>query len=271
MKKKLFAVVLFTAMLLMLGRPTFASASENGLLDYVEQTIENDREILSNLSPALEKLYKAAIKAFKKAGTLSKEISDVVKLFNDLDEKDEDYEKKLAEFFDKYNELSPFRRKVVDAITGLLDMKDTLLDSITHSVIVDMYSTKKLECGMSGSLNYQVENETVIKVDNGLIIPSSIGYSALTVSDAAGEEIVYRVFVKKPVLSSTVSVKKNKTVTVKLPTDKTITDIHISSSKKITCDRNGYEITVTGLKKGTAYVYVGTESGSTMKYKIKIK
>ncbi len=265
------AIVMITVLLICLCGMKPVSASDSSLSDYIEQTIENDKETLSNLSPTLEKLYEAAIKAFKSVGTLSKEIANVVSLYNALDESSADYEEKLAEFFKEYNALSPFKRKVVDAITGVLGMKDILQDSLKHSIVIDKYSTKPLECELEGRLEYLVDNETIATVKDGVIVPEDIGYTSITVSNDKGEKLIYRVFVKKPVLASTVSVRYKKTVKITLPSDIVINEVSLSSKKKISYSLVGNELSVTGLKKGAkAYVYVGTKSGKTLKYKIKV-
>ncbi|MBO4414664.1 MAG: hypothetical protein J5824_01635 [Lachnospiraceae bacterium] len=264
-------IIMIAVLLICLCGVKPAAASDSTLSDYIEQTIENDKETLSNLSPALEKLYEAAIKAFKSVGTLSKEISKVVSLYNALDESDQDYEKKLEEFFREYNALSPFKRKVVDAITGVLGMKDKLQDSLKHSIVLDKYSTKPLECELEGKLQYLVDNETIATVKDGVIVPVDIGYTSITVSNDSGEEMIYRVIVKKPVLASTVSVMYKKTVKIALPSDTIVNEVSLSSKKKISYSLEGNELSVTGLKKGsTAYVYVGTKTGKTLKYKIKV-
>ena len=270
MVKKTIIIVLLTGLLAVFGQLKGVYAADDDLQSYISDTIENDRKDLSNLSPILEKMYNAAITAFKKFGTLSKEIGNVVDMFNKLDETDQEYENRLAEFFEKYNELSPIKRKVVNAITGVLDMKDAPLDSIRHSIVVDMYSTKKLNVDFAGSCEYLVENETIAKVSNGTINPVSVGYTSMKCTDQSGEETIYRIVVKKPVLSSTVGVKKKQTVVIKLPEDGAIENIQISNDK-ISYVLDKRELTVSGNNKGTAYIYVGTDSGRTLKYKIKVK
>ena len=44
----------------------------------------------------------------------------------------------------------------------------------------------------------------------------------------------------------------------------------ISGSDKIDIEQNGNVLSVEGKKKGTAYIYVGTKSGKTLKYKVKV-
>lgn len=144
-------------------------------------------------------------------------------------------------------------------------------DSLKRSVVVDKYSTKPIECELEGNLQYLVENETIAVIKDGIVIPVDIGYTAVTVSNDSGEEQIYRILVKKPILSSSVSEKYKNTVKITLPSDIIVNEVFLSSKKKISYTLEGSELSVTGLKKGcTAYVYVGTKSGKTLKYKIKV-
>ncbi len=75
MLKKLCFPLLLGILLLCFCRTNKTFAAEGSLSDYIEETIENDKDILSSLSPALEKLYTTAVNTFKKLGKLSKETS----------------------------------------------------------------------------------------------------------------------------------------------------------------------------------------------------
>ncbi len=237
---------------------------------------KGDTEKLSNLSPALEKAYKKLIDAFKTLGTMSKDVSKVVKMFNALDPSAQTYEEDLKAFFDEYNKLSAIKRKVVDAVTGLLGMKDSLINSLKNTLVIDLYSTKTIEVTPDGrDLVFYSENDTIATIDDkGMITPVSIGFTAITAQAGEGESketVYYRVFVKKPILSSSVKVKKGNTAKISLPDNITVNEVRASSKKKFYFTREGNSIEVKGLKQGNAYLYVGTQDGNTLKYKIKIK
>lgn len=270
MFKKICFSLFIGILLLCFCRTDTALAAENSLSDYIEETIENDKDILSSLSPALEKLYSTAVEAFKKLGKLSKEIANVVSMYEALDESSPDYQEDLKKFFDAYNSLAPYKRKIVDALTGVLNAKDYLKDSLKHSVIIDKYSTKPFECELPGVLTYEIDNETIATIKDGTVIPGSIGFTSLKVSNDAGEKVIYRIFVKKPVLASSVKIQKNKTTVITIPDNETVNEIHLSN-KKISYSLKGRELTVTGIKAGKSYIYVGTKAGKTLKYKVTVK
>ena len=242
----------------------------NSLKELIEDTIDSDRNTLNNLSPTLQKLFNKLISAFKKLGTLSKEISNVVNLYNNLDETKEDYPDKLQEFFTEYNKLSAVKRKVVDFCTGVLDAKDKLLASIGHVITIDLYSEKTIKTELNGSITFTSNNESIASVSgSGIISPKGIGFTSIIAKSSNGEEETYRIIVKKPLLSTKVSVAKGGSVTVSLPSYTQIKEV-ASSNNKISFSRNGLVITISGLKKGTSYLYVGTKDGDTLKYKVKI-
>ncbi len=191
-------------------------------------------------------------------------------MYESLDESSPDYQEDLKKFFDAYNSLAPYKRKIVDTLTGVLNAKDYLKSSLEHSVIIDKYSTKPLECELSGVLTYEIDNETIATIKDGTIIPGSIGFTSLKVSNDAGEKVIYRIFVKKPVLASSVKIQKNKEAVITIRDNETINEIHLSN-KKISYFLNGKKLTITGVKAGKAYIYVGTKAGMTLKYKVTVK
>ena len=271
--RKLFlalSIALLAGMLASLKSvPVHAEEKKDSLEEFIEKTIDSDKEILNKLSPALKKIYDKIISAFKKLGTLSKDISRVVKMYEALDETAEDYPEKLEQFFTEYNKLGTVKRKVVDFCTGVLDAKDKLIDALHHLVFIDLYSEKTLDRTLDGSLTFSSDNEAVAKVDvSGTIKPASIGITSITLSNGKEQEI-YRVFVKKPLLATKVYVKNGKSANITIPATYEITSV-VEESEKISLVQNGHTLTVTGAKKGTAYIYVGTDEGKTLKYKVKV-
>ena len=280
MKRYIFTFMLVLTTLLFCSSSLSVSASDTdnkkGLTEIIEDTINGDKETLGKLSPSLEKAFDKLINAFKTLGTMSKDVSKVVNMFNALDPSAQTYEKDLEEFFNEYNNLSPVKRKLVDAVTGLLGMKDSLVNSLKNTIVIDLYSTKKIDVISNGrDWVFHSGNETIATIDDkGVITPVSLGFTAITAEAGEGESqetVYYRVFVKKPILSSSVKVKRGNTAKISLPSNITVNEIHASSKKKISFVREGYSVEVKGLKQGTAYLYVGTQDGTTLKYKIKIK
>jgi hypothetical protein len=193
-------------------------------------------------------------------------------MYNNLDETSEDYPEKLQEFFKAYNDLGPVKRKLVDTITGVLSAKDKLLNNLKHIVLVDLYSEQKLDTTLEGKVAFQSENDSVATVSaDGNLKTVSVGIAKIEAASDNGDTEVFRVFVKKPILATTVNVKKGGSVNVSLPSDTVVTEVKVSSTKKVSVSRSNLTLSVTGNAKGTAYVYVGTKSGKTLKYKIKVK
>ncbi|MBR4344616.1 MAG: Ig-like domain-containing protein [Lachnospiraceae bacterium] len=251
-------------------QPVYAATDTDGLCEMIEDTIESDKKDLNDLSPILKKAYEKLVSAFKKLGTLAKDISKVVKMYNALDETSEDYPEKLQEFFKEYNKLGPVKRKVVDFCTGVLNAKDQLLANVRHIVLVDLYSEKQLDGQLDGEEVFVSENEAVAVVSkSGKITATSVGITKVEATNSAGEEETFRIFVKKPLLASKVAVKKGNKINITVSSEYSILKV-VSGSNKISVEQNGNVLSVEGKKKGTAYIYVGTTSGKTLKYKVKI-
>lgn len=251
--------------------PVSAEAAGQGTLhELIESTIENDKETLK-LTPILQKAYDKLVSAFKKAGTLAKDVSKVIKLYNALDEDAEDYTERLKEFFEEYSKLSTIKRKLVDFCTNLLDAKDRLLESVRHHVMIDLYSEKQLDTALEGKIHYTSLDDTVATIDaNGRASGVGVGMAKIVCSNDTDEE-VFRVFVTKPLLNTAkITVKKNgKAQTISVPSSEIVSVT--AGNKKISAERNGSNISVKGLKKGKSNVYVGLANGQTFKYKILIE
>ena len=251
--------------------PVSAEAAGQGTLhELIESTIENDKETLK-LTPILQKAYDKLVSAFKKAGTLAKDVSKVIKLYNALDEDAEDYTERLKEFFEEYSKLSTIKRKLVDFCTNLLDAKDRLLESVRHHVMIDLYSEKQLDTALEEKIHYTSLDDTVATVDaNGRVSGVGVGMAKIVCSNDTDEE-VFRVFVTKPLLNTAkITVKKNgKAQTISVPSSEIVSVT--AGNKKISAERNGSNISVKGLKKGKSNVYVGLANGQTFKYKILIE
>ena len=250
--------------------PSKAAQNDNEVYDLIEKTIDSDSEKMNNMSSILQKLYEKLITLFKKAGTLSKDISKVVKMYNALDETSEDYPERLTEFFEEYNKLSLVKRKVVDFCTGVLSAKDKLLSNVRHIIIVDLYSDRQLFPELEGNCEFISENESVVLIDkSGVLKTQSIGVTKVEAINEAGEKEVFRVFVKKPLLASKVSVKRGNKIKITVSDNYEIKEV-VSGSNKIKVDLTDNVLLVKGLKKGTAYIYVGTKEGRTVKYKVTV-
>ncbi|MCR5204133.1 MAG: hypothetical protein K6E47_03690 [Lachnospiraceae bacterium] len=277
MKKKNYMKAFIAVLVLVFGltllphrTPAHAATDTDGLCELIEETIDSDKIDLNDLSPILQKAYDKLVSGFKKLGTLSKDISRVVKMYNALDETSEDYPEKLQEFFKEYNKLGPVKRKVVDFCTGVLNAKDQLLANVRHIVLIDLYSEKQLEGQLEGYETYASENEAVVKATgSGKITAVSVGTTKVEATNFAGEEETFRIFVKKPILASKAAVKKGNKISITVSSEYSITKV-VAGSNKISVEQNGNVLSIEGKKKGTAYIYVGTTSGKTLKYKVKV-
>jgi len=247
-----------------------SAAENNDLVTTIEQTLDRDKKELSKLPALLEKAYNKLINAFKKVGTLGKDIKKVVSLYNSLDENSDDYPEKLEQFFEEYNKLGTVKRKVVDFCTGILDAKTKLIDSAKHIVRVDMYSTKTLETQLSGNIEFYSANETIAEVYDGIVFPKGIGTTKITAQNEYGEKESFRIYIKKPILSRTLRLSVGKNGMINVPADITINEIVVSSERIISYDQDGNNIEVAAITKGTAYIYVGDTTGKSLKYKIKV-
>ena len=199
------------------------------LTELINDTIDRDSDKFENLSPYLKKAYNKLVDAFKSLGKLSKDVTKVVKMYNELDENADDYPDKLQEFFKAYNKLGVIKRKLVDFCTGFLNAKDKLLTSVKYMENVDMYSTKVITPDLTGNLTYTPDNTSIINVDsNGKITAVGLGYSKLIVSNGT-DEIVYRIFVKSPVFATKASVKVNKSIKITISDKYTITSAYLTN------------------------------------------
>lgn len=245
---------------------------EKSVSEIIDEIIESDRETLENLSPTLKKLYDKLIGAFKKVGTLSRKVKHCVDLYNSLDETSEDYPQKLMEFFEQYKQLGVVNRKIVDFITGVLSEKDRLIASVKRITVMDLYSYKKLETNLEGNVSFSPENEAVAIVEDGIVKPVSIGMTKVIATNENHEAETLRIFVKKPILGTSLKLKKGSSVSIPLASENNLGDIKISSDKTISVERSGKALVVKGISKGTAYIYVGSRdlNGKTTKYKIKV-
>ena len=272
-KTRVIAFVVLVIIICGLSRPSFttsASEEDRSLETIIKETIDSDAKTLK-LGPILQKAYDKLVSAFKKAGTLAKDVSKVIKLYNALDEDAEDYTERLKEFFDEYSKLSTIKRKLVDFCTNLLDTKDKLLESVRHHVLIDLYSEKQLDTALEGKIHYTSLDDTVATVDaNGRVSGVGVGMAKIVCSNDTDEE-VFRVFVTKPLLNTAkITVKKNgKAQTISVPSSEIVSVT--TGNKKISAERNGSNISVKGLKKGKSNVYVGLANGQTFKYKILIE
>lgn len=266
-------VIVATLALELVIPATVVSAEENkSVSDVISEIIETDKEALESLSPALEKLYDKLIGAFKKIGTLGKKVKKVVNLYYSLDETSEDYVQRLMEFLEQYERLGPVNRKIVDFCTGILSAKDRLIASVKRIVIVDMYSDKKLETNLEGDVSFFSENEAVAVIEEGNVKPVSVGMTKVVVANELNETETLRIFVKKPILATSLRLKKGNTVSIPLPSEMNVGAIKISSDKVISVKKSSDTLIVNGVGKGTAYIYVGSSgsNGKTVKYKIKV-
>lgn len=250
--------------------PSKAANNANEVYELIEETIDSDREKMDEMPSILQKLYEKLITLFRKAGTLSKDISKVVKMYNALDETSEDYPEKLMEFFEEYNKLGLVKRKVVDFCTGILGAKDKLLSNVRHIIILDLYSERQICAELEGNCEFMSENESVALVDEkGILKTQSTGITKIEVVNETGEKEIFRVFVKKPLLASKVSVKRGNKIKITVVDSYEINKV-VSGSNKIKVEMIDNVLLVEGLKKGTAYIYVGTTDGKTVKYKVKV-
>ncbi|MCR5725869.1 MAG: Ig-like domain-containing protein [Lachnospiraceae bacterium] len=273
-KLLVFSIIaaLFSGMLMFTAPKKVQAATDNDTLSkLIEEVIDSDKKVLEDLSPVLKKAYDKIVAAIKKAGSIAKDITKVVKMYEALDETSQDYPEKLQKFFEAYNKLGTVKRKVVDFCTGVLNSKDELLDNLRRLVLVDFYSEKNIKSELTGTLTYKCENENIATVSTtGLVKPVSVGFTSITVTNASGDEEVFRVFVKKPILSTKITVAKGSIV--KIPVSDSMQVLEIKAGNdKISFTQNTSDITVTGLKKGTSYLYIGTKTGITVKIKIKVK
>lgn len=268
----LLVVTVVMSIICCLFQPSITtSASEDRSLEaIIKDTIDSDVKALK-LGPILQKAYDKLVSAFKKAGTLTKDISKVIKLYDALDEDAEDYTERLKEFFEEYSKLSTIKRKLVDFCTNLLDAKDRLLESVRHRLWIDLYSEKSLDTGIEGVVHYSSLDDTVATVDsNGKVSAVGVGMAKIVCSNDTDEE-VFRVFVTKPLLNTAKIIvrKDGKAQTISVPSSAIVSVT--AGNKKISVERNGSNIIVKGLKKGKSNVYVGLANGQTFKYKIVIE
>ncbi len=269
--KKFFVLMILLFTITLSGRTVNVAASDDqGLKDYITETIEGDKDLFADLPPVVQKIVNSAIKLFEKAGTLSSNVASAVKSFKSLDETSENYNEELKAFFDKYNGMTLAERKITDIVLGLCDLKDALVESLNNSVVIDLYSTRKIECKLAGPVTYEVGNETIAVVENGVIKPLSMGYTSITATNGSGDKQVFRVVVKKPIIARTVKVKVGETVTVPLPEGTTVAETH-RSNKKAGYSVIGSSVAITGVKESKkTYIYIGTADGNTMKLKVKV-
>ena len=247
------------------------SAEKSSLESLIEETIESDKETFK-FGNILQKAYDKLVSVFKTGGKLAKDVAKVVKLYEALNEDSEDYPDRLREFFEEYSKLSTVKRKLVDLCTNVLDAKDKLVESVRRHNLIDLYSEKQLKDIPDGKWLFTSQDETVATVnDIGVVRAVGVGYTKIIVSNAnSTDELTYRVFVKKPVLNSgKFSVTKGKTISITVPASSKITEVKPGNGK-ISVSRSGNTLTVTGNKKGTANLYVGTDEGKTLKYKISV-
>ena len=271
--KKVKAVVLFltVSLVLQFAIPVAGVRAEEGksVSEIIDEIIESDKVTLGNLSPALEKAYEKLVNLFKSIGSLSKKIKKVVTMYNNLDEEADNYPEQVLEFFNEYNKLGVVNRKLVDMLTGLLNAKDKLKQSVKRIVVVDLYSSKILEPSLEGVLKYTSENEEIATIVGGTVSTVNVGITKIVVVNQENQTEVFRVFVKKPVLSVKFNVKKGSSINIPLSSD--CGDIKVSNKNIIEVVNSGTVLTVNGISKGTGYIYVGSDTGSTTKYKIKVK
>ncbi len=272
--KGIVLLVVVSIVLQMVLPVTVVKAEEDkSVSEIIDEIIESDKETLGSLSPTLEKLYDKLIGVFKKIGTLSRKVKKVVDLYNSLDETSEDYPQRLMDFFEQYEQLGPVNRKIVDFCTGLLSAKDKLVASVKRIVVVDLYSDKMLDTNLEGNVSFSSENEAVAIIEDGSFVkPVSIGMTKVIATNESHETETLRIFVKKPILATSFKLKKGSTVNIPLTSEDNIGDIKISSEKMISVERSGKTLTVKGISKGTAYIYVGSHglNGKTVKYKIRV-
>ncbi len=271
MKKFFVIMILFFTITLSGKAVNVAAADEQSLKAYITETIDGDKDLFSDLPPVVQKIVNSAIKLFKKAGTLSSNVASAVKNFQSLDETSENYNAELKAFFDQYNNMSLAERKITDLVLGLCDLKDVLVDTLNNSVVVDLYSTKKLDCSLTGAVTYEIGNETIAAVsDAGILRPLSMGFTSITATNNSGEQQIFRVVVKKPIIVRTVKTKVGETVTVPLPNGTVVVETH-RSNKKAGYAINGNNVTITGIKESKkTYIYIGTADGVTQKFKVKV-
>ena len=151
----------------------------------------------------------------------------------------------------------------------MLDAKDKIKQQVKRIVVVDLYSSKDLEPSLEGVLEYTSENEEIATVAGGTVSTVNVGMTKITVTNQENQTEVFRVFVKKPVLSVKLNVKKGSSISIPLPSG--YGEIKVSNKDIIDAENSGAELTVMGISKGTGYIYVGSGTGSTTKYKIKVK
>ncbi len=269
-KVKAVVLLLTVSLVLQFAIPAAGVRAEESksVSEIIDEIIESDKQTLGNLSPALEKAYEKLVSLFKSIGQLSKKVKKVVTMYNNLDEEAEDYPEKVLAFFNEYEKLGVVNRKLVNLITGVLDAKDKIKQQVKRIVVVDLYSSKDIEPSLEGVLRYTSENKEIATVAGGTVSTVNVGMTKITVTNQDNQE-VFRVFVKKPVLSVKLNVKKGSSISIPLPSG--YCEIKVSNKDIIDAENSGAELTVMGISKGTGYIYVGSGTGSTTKYKIKVK
>lgn len=269
--KKIFVLIILLFTITLSGRTVnVAAADDQSLKQYITETIDGDKDLFAELPPVVQKIVSSAIKLFKKAGTLTENVASAVKSFQSLDETSESYNTELKAFFDTYNSMTLAERKITDVVLGLCDLKDTLVDSLNNSVVLDLYSTKHLDCALAGPVTYEVGNETIVVVENGIIKPLSMGFTSITATSGNGEKQIFRVVVKKPIIARTIKVKVGEAVTVPLSEGTIVAETH-RSNKKVGYTVTEKSVVITGLKESKkTYIYIGTADGGTMKFKVKV-
>lgn len=268
--KTILAAIMVFGMVIVCLQPLTVKAADDDLVKTIEQTIDNDKKELSKLPAILEKAYNKLVSAFKKIGSLGSDVKRVVGLYNSLDEESDDYPEKLEYFFAEYNKLGAVKRKLVDFCTGVLDAKDKLVDKVKHIKNVDLYSVMTLETALGGDVEWYSNNETIAEVYDGMVQPNGIGTTKIIAQNSAGEKETYRIIVKKPVISRNIRISNGRSCTISIPSDVTVNDVVVSSERILAYDLEGNSLEVTALAKGTAYIYVGTQTAKTLKYKIKV-
>ena len=207
------------------------------------------------------------LSVFKKLGRIGSETARVVKLYETLDMNADSYPEDLERFFAEYNKLDNIDKSLFNAITGMLDAKDRLVGALKKFVYVDMYSTKPLNTGLDGNLEYNSANSTIVEVADGKLIPKSIGITTVTIRNDNGLQEVFKVIVKRPILSTTIRVKNGKTYKVSIPY---MVNEVVRSNEGVSYSISGNELAIKGITKGKTYVYIGTTEGKTIKYKVKV-
>ncbi|MGN1127090.1 MAG: leucine-rich repeat domain-containing protein, partial [Ruminococcus sp.] len=179
----------------------------------------------------------------------------------------------------KFNDASPS-----DFVTDPTTPQETLpptppvvktpkISQTKFSTVTGTVKTLKVTNGTIKS--WSTTNKNIVTVKGGKVTALSKGTATVTATLTTGKKLTCKVTVtSNPRLSkSTVSVKKGKTVTVKLCGKVSAIKNKYVNTKyaKITSKANSVSLKIKGLKKGTTTLRVKVNGVKTLKLKVKVK